>query len=84
MHGDGGPPILVIKKQMALDEGAPDYSGPGYTEARRTMLSSDGGRSDRVVKLDEIASQLEEASRKHAAQAARIRDLADEICRDAK
>lgn len=77
------PTLVVIKKKMLMEDGAPDYSGPGYNEARRTlMLEADGGRRARVAELDDIACQLEEASKKHAAQAERIRDIADEICRD--
>jgi hypothetical protein len=48
------------------------------------MLEADGGRRARIKELDEIACQLDEASQKHAAQAERIRDLADEMCRDGK
>lgn len=79
------PTLVVIKKKMMMEDGAPDYSGPGYNEARRTlMLEADGGRRARIKELDEIACQLDEASQKHAAQAERIRDLADEMCRDGK
>lgn len=79
------PTLVVIKKKMLMDEGMPDYSGPSYNRARRTlMLEADGGRQARIKELDEIADQLDEASQKHADQADRIRGLADEMCRDGK
>ncbi len=81
MPGYGKPPaIMVIEETMS----SPDYSGPGYNEARRTMLHGDGGRQQRVDLLRELAGQLDEAVRKHSEQASRLRSLADEICREGR
>jgi hypothetical protein len=77
------PTLVVVKKKMLAEGEMPDYSGPGYNEARRTvMLEADGGRRARVAELDDIACQLDQAVKMHSEQAERLRALADEICRD--
>ena len=82
-YGMKMPTLVVVKKKMLTEEGMPDYSGPGYNEARRTvMLESDGGRRTQIEELRDVACQLEDASKKHAGQAARLHDLANEMARD--
>ena len=81
-YGAKMPTLVVIKKKMLAEEGMPDYSGPSYNEARRTTLRSDGGRRTQVEELRDVACQLEDASKKHAGQAERLHDLANEMTRD--
>lgn len=84
-YGMKMPTLVVVKKKILTEEGMPDYSGPGYNEARRTvMLEADGVRKARMEELDEIAGQLDKAVKMHSEQAERLRALADEICRDGK
>ena len=72
-YGAKMPTLVVIKKKMLAEE-MPDYSGPSYNEARRTAFRSDGGRQ---AQIEEIR-----ASKKHAGQAERLHDLANELVRD--
>ena len=80
-YGAKMPTLVVIKKKMLAEE-MPDYSGPSYNEARRTAFRSDGGRQAQIEELRDVASQLEDASKKHAGQAERLHDLANELVRD--
>jgi hypothetical protein len=74
--------------------GAPDFSGPGFSEARRIILIApdmpdtppdtppDTGHAEaneHHEMLLKIADELDAASEKHSGQANRIRELCDKM-----
>jgi|TARA_R110000824_G_scaffold261697_1_gene450450 hypothetical protein len=72
-----------------MSAGAPDFSGPGFSEARKIILiapdispdipqapdTGHAGSNEHHQELLKIADQLDDASEKHAGQAKRIREL---------
>jgi len=74
-----------------MSAGAPDFSGPGFSEARKIILIAPDISPDKAPEPDtgdepevsnehhqellKIADQLDDASEKHAGQAKRIREL---------
>ena len=90
MHSAGppnGPITFILARKQALDGYAPDFSGPGYYQMKKSMasecemeadepqLEADPKHKGTVKKLKETAEALHKASRLHGEQAETLEGL---------
>jgi hypothetical protein len=82
MHG--APKIMIIAKREAAGELMPDFSGPGYHEARKCAVEEDSemldpvgdGDMDLREQLRDMAEQLDEVASRQQHHADALRKLA--------
>ena len=82
MHG--APKLMIIAKREAAGDLMPDFSGPGYHEARKCAIHGESEKMDPVGDGDmdlretlmDISKKLEKASAMHQEQSEALRALA--------
>ena len=87
MHG--APKLMIIAKREAAGDLMPDFSGPGYHEARKCAIHGESEKMDPVGDGDmdlretlmDISKKLEKASAMHQEQSEQLRALAGDESR---
>jgi hypothetical protein len=86
MHGDT-PKLLIIAKREVAGDLMPDFSGPGYVEAKKEIISGQSakengqltGESGLADKLRALADKIDGAASEQKGHAEELLACADEV-----